>query len=255
MDFEVITIFPELLQQASPFGVTGRALEDGAWSLRCWNPRDFTNDSYRRVDDRPYGGGPGMVMMAEPLTRCIDELRRVRAAEKKSPLAVVHLSPQGEPLTQARARALAQGPGLVLLCGRYEAIDQRFLDAEIDEELSIGDFVVSGGELPALLLIDAVVRLLPGVLHDAGSAKQDSFGDGLLDCPHYTRPEVLDPGHRAGSVPPVLMSGNHHQIARWRRAAAVRATAQKRPDLLEAAREKGALTPDDLATLQSSCPD
>lgn len=289
MDFEIITIFPDLIEAVAPYGVVGRA---GEWApaplatssvlvgaggsvqpqapqaqaqvqaqaqqvsvqaqtrpiipensrrsdapryrLRCWNPRDFTHDNYRRVDDRPYGGGPGMVMLAEPLLRCVQAIRSTREAEGRPPLPLIHLSPQGQPLRQARARALAASPGAILLCGRYEAIDQRFLDAEVDEEISIGDFVVSGGELPAMLLLDAVVRLLPGVLNHDESATRDSFEDGLLDCPHYTRPEHL-PGLPAGvpaDVPAVLLSGNHREIERWRRERSREATAAKRPDLL-----------------------
>lgn len=246
MDFELISVFPELLTNVLPFGVTGRALADQRYRVRCWNPRDVTTDNYRRVDDRPYGGGPGMVMMAEPLARCLQTIRDKRREEGALPLPVACLSPQGAPLTQKKVQALSGGPGLILLCGRYEAIDQRFLDAQIDEEISIGDFVVSGGELPALLLIDAVVRLLPGVLNDAESAVQDSFVDGLLDCPHYTRPDVVD----GVPVPPVLLSGNHREIDRWRRRQSVLATLRKRPDMLERAREGGLLTPDDFQSLK-----
>jgi len=246
MDFEIISVFPELLEGILPFGVTGRALADQRYRVRCWNPRDVTTDNYRRVDDRPYGGGPGMVMMAEPLVRCLQSIRDKRGDEGADPLPVAYLSPQGAPLTQKRAQALSAGPGLILLCGRYEAVDQRFLDANVDEEISIGDFVVSGGELPAMLVIDAVVRLLPGVLNDADSAVQDSFVAGLLDCPHYTRPELVD----GVTVPPVLLSGNHREIDRWRRRQALLATCRKRPDLLERAREEGLLTPEDLRLLQ-----
>ncbi|MBA3479159.1 MAG: tRNA (guanosine(37)-N1)-methyltransferase TrmD [Lautropia sp.] len=246
MDFEVISVFPELIAGVLPFGVTGRALNEQRYRVRCWNPRDVTTDNYRRVDDRPYGGGPGMVMMAEPLGRCLEGIRRTRAQEGRPDLRVACLSPQGTPLSQQKAQALSEGPGLILLCGRYEAIDQRFLDAEVDEEISIGDFVVSGGELPALLLIDAVVRLLPGVLHDAESATQDSFVDGLLDCPHYTRPESVD----GVPVPSVLLSGNHRDIDRWRRRQSVLATLRKRPDLLEKARQEGRLTAEDFRDLE-----
>ena len=246
MDFEIISVFPELLTNVLPFGVTGRALSDHRYRVRCWNPRDVTTDNYRRVDDRPYGGGPGMVMMAEPLGRCLQAIRDKRQEEGAAPLAVAYLSPQGVPLNQEKAQALSGGPGLILLCGRYEAVDQRFLDAHVDEEISIGDFVVSGGELPALLLIDAVVRLLPGVLNDADSAVQDSFVDGLLDCPHYTRPETVD----GLTVPPVLLSGNHREIERWRRRQSLLATLRKRPELLERARQSGLLTQQDLQTLK-----
>ena len=249
MDFEVITVFPELVSSVLPYGVTGRALTGQRYRVRCWNPRDVTTDNYRRIDDRPYGGGPGMVMMAEPLTRCLQAIRSQRLAEAEeagASLRVVCLSPQGAPLTQARVKSISEGPGLILLCGRYEAIDQRFLDAHVDEEISVGDFVVSGGELPALLLIDAVVRLLPGVLNDTESAAQDSFVDGLLDCPHFTRPEVVD----GIPVPPVLLSGNHREIELWRRRQALLATLKKRPDLLERARREGRLSPLDDRTLE-----
>ena len=246
MDFEIISVFPELLTNVLPFGVTGRALADERYRVRCWNPRDVTTDNYRRVDDRPYGGGPGMVMMAQPLARCLQSIREKRQEEAAEPLRVAYLSPQGVPLTQDKVKAISAGPGLILLCGRYEAVDQRFLDAHVDEEISIGDFVVSGGELPALLLIDAVVRLLPGVLNDAESAVQESFVHGLLDCPHYTRPEVVDDT----PVPSVLLSGNHREIDRWRRRQSVLATLRKRADLLEKARRDGLLTAEDLRTLQ-----
>ena len=246
MDFEVITVFPDLISSALPFGVTGRALNEQRYRVRCWNPRDVTTDNYRRVDDRPYGGGPGMVMMAEPLARCLEAIRRTRNEEGSQALRVACLSPQGAPLTQRKVHDLSTGPGLILLCGRYEAVDQRFLDAHVDEEISIGDFVVSGGELPALLLIDAVVRLLPGVLNDAESAVQESFVDGLLDCPHYTRPETVD----GAPVPPVLLSGNHREIARWRRRRSLAATLLKRPDLLEKARREGGLSSEDCLDLQ-----
>ena len=290
MDFEIITIFPDLIEAIAPYGVVGRArqqppvgqqlpvaqqsgealpqgdLSQGerqplhpaspaedppvrssrvrhapdAYFLRCWNPRDYTFDNYRRIDDRPYGGGPGMVMLAEPLLRCLADLRGTRAREGRPPLPVIYLSPQGQHFSQSRAQRLAASSGAILLCGRYEAIDQRFLDAEVDEEISMGDFVVSGGELPAMLLLDAVVRLLPGVLNHGESAEQDSFADGapaqrLLDCPHYTRPEVLPPGLVGDvdpAVPAVLLSGNHRDIDQWRHARALEATCAKRPDLL-----------------------
>lgn len=246
MDFEIITIFPDLVEAAAPYGVVGRARND-AYFLRCWNPRDYTFDNYRRIDDRPYGGGPGMVMLAEPLLRCLQALRETRAREGRPPLPVIYLSPQGQHFSQPRARRLAESPGAILLCGRYEAIDQRFLDAEVDEEISMGDFVVSGGELPAMLLLDAVVRLLPGVLNHGESAEQDSFADGapaqrLLDCPHYTRPEVLPPGLVGDvdpAVPAVLLSGNHRDIDRWRHERALQATQRKRPDLLQPDRPAG----------------
>ncbi|MET0508447.1 MAG: tRNA (guanosine(37)-N1)-methyltransferase TrmD [Burkholderiaceae bacterium] len=230
MDFELITLFPEQTAAMAAIGVTGRALSSGSHRLRCWNPRDHADGPYRRVDDRPYGGGPGMVMLAEPLARCLAAIRAARAAVGKPSLPLIHLSPQGQRLDQGRVHLLAAGNGAILLCGRYEAIDQRFLDAEVDEEISIGDFIASGGELPALLLVDAVVRLLPGTLNDPDSALAESFSDGLLDHPHYTRPESFG----GVAVPPVLLSGNHAEIARWRRSEAEAATARKRPDLLAA---------------------
>lgn len=242
MDFEIITLFPEPLEAMAAVGVTGRALGTGtapaAHRLRCWNPRDHAEGNYRRVDDRPYGGGPGMVMMAEPLSRCLARIRAQRETDGAPPLPVIGLSPQGTPLTQRRVRALAGTAGAILLCGRYEAIDQRFIDREVDEEIAIGDFVVSGGELPALMLVDAALRLQPGTLNDPRSAEEESFAQGLLDCPHYTRPEVLD----GEAVPAVLLSGDHRAIAAWRRERALVATARRRPDLLEAAIADGRLT-------------
>lgn len=224
MRFDVITLFPEQFRQCLQIGVVGRAFERGLARLEAWNPRDFTHDNYRRIDERPFGGGPGMVMMADPLREC---LQAVRAADA-TPARTVYLSPQGRPFTQAKARELATQPRLILLAGRYEGVDQRFIDAHIDEEISIGDFVLSGGELPAAAVIDAVVRLLDGVLNDAESAVQDSFEDGLLDCPHYTRSEALG----TDGVPAVLLSGNHALIARWRRKQSLGRTWLKRPDLL-----------------------
>ena len=224
MRFDVITLFPELFDPFLKSGVTRRAYESGQVAVRLWNPRDFATGTYRRVDDRPFGGGPGMVMMADPLREC---LQAVRAADA-TPARTVYLSPQGRPFTQAKARELAAQPRLILLAGRYEGVDQRFLDAHVDEEISIGDFVLSGGELPAATVIDAVVRLLDGVLNDAESAVQDSFEDGLLDCPHFTRSEALG----TDGVPAVLLSGNHALIARWRRKQSLGQTWLKRPDLL-----------------------
>jgi len=246
MDFEVLTLFPDMVDQAARFGVIGRALERDIWRLRCWNPRDQALDAYRRVDDRPFGGGPGMVMLAEPLVASLLAMRTQRETEARAPARVIHLSPRGAPLTQARVAQLAAEPALALLCGRYEAIDQRLLDAEVDEEISVGDFVLSGGELPALSLIDAVVRLLPGVMNDAGSPLHDSFSDGLLEGPHYTRPEV----YRQVPVPEVLMSGHHARIERWRREESLRITAQRRPDLIAQARLAGRLSAQDEAFLK-----
>ncbi len=246
MDFDVITLFPEMVEHAARFGVVGRAIERELWRLRCWNPRDQATDAYRRVDDRPFGGGPGMVMLAEPLAATLRVIRAREEADRRSRSRVIHLSPRGAPLTQSRVAELAREPGLILLCGRYEAIDQRLLDAEVDEEVSMGDFVLSGGELPALALIDAVVRLLPGVMNDAGSPLHDSFSDGLLEGPHYTRPEVL-----AGvAVPEVLMSGHHARIERWRREESLRVTAARRPDLILRARESRLLSREDEAFLK-----
>lgn len=249
--FDVITLFPELFAPFQTVGVTRRAFETKAVDVRLWQLRDFAEGVYRRVDDRPFGGGPGMVMLVEPLVRCLSAIRADQQAGAAPCLPVVLFSPAGKPLTQQRVQQLAEGPGAVLVCGRYEGIDQRFIDAHVDEEVSLGDYVLSGGELPALTLIDAVTRLQPGVLHDAASHEQDSFSDGLLDCPHYSRPEVLDwpaDGNERdveAAVPPVLMSGHHAHIARWRREQQLRITAQRRPELIEAARARGELSKKD----------
>ena len=249
--FDVITLFPELFAPFQAVGVTRRAFETQAVDLRLWPLRDHADGAYRRVDDRPFGGGPGMVMLVEPLVRCLSAIRASQEAAASPALPVVLFSPAGRPLTQQRVQQLAQGPGAVLVCGRYEGIDQRFIDAHVDEEISLGDYVLSGGELPALTLIDAVARLQPGVLHDAASHEQDSFSDGLLDCPHYSRPEVLslpdaaDPAGAEAAVPPVLMSGHHAQIARWRREQQLAITARRRPELIEAARARGELSKQD----------
>ena len=223
MRFDVITLFPDFVRQAMGVGVVGRALEQGRVSLACWNPRDYTEDNYRRVDERPFGGGPGMVFKIDPLKRALADAR-----ERAGAAPVILMSPQGRRFDQDRAREFATLPGLVLVCGRYEGIDQRFVDRYVDDELSIGDFVLSGGELPALAVMDAVTRLLPGVLHTDASAIEDSFMDGVLDCPHYTRPEHAE----EGEVPSVLLSGNHAAIARWRRKQSLGATWLRRPDLL-----------------------
>ena len=227
MRIDVISLFPDFIAQCAAFGVTGRAVERGLLSLHAWNPRDHAEGNYRRVDDRPFGGGPGMVMLIDPLRASLAAAR----ADDPAPARVIYLSPQGAPLTQAKARELAGQERLVLLCGRYEGIDERFIEAEVDEELSIGDYVLSGGELAAAVVVDAVARLQPGALNDAESAEQDSFEDGLLDCPHYTRPVE----HALGTVPAVLMSGNHAEIARWRRQQSLLRTLQRRPDLLDEA--------------------
>jgi tRNA (guanine37-N1)-methyltransferase len=248
--FDVITLFPELFAPFQASGVTRRAFESKAVDVRLWSLRDFAEDNYRRVDDRPYGGGPGMVMLVEPLEKALAAIRAGQAAAGLAPTPVVLFSPAGTPLSQARVTALAQEPGAVLVCGRYEGIDQRFIDAHVDEELSLGDFVLSGGELPALALLDAVARLKPGVLNDAQSHVQDSFSDGLLDCPHYSRPEQMPDGR---AVPPVLLSGHHADIARWRRERQLEFTARRRPDLIAAARAAGRLSTSDerfLASLQ-----
>jgi tRNA (guanine37-N1)-methyltransferase len=238
MQFDVVSLFPEMFAALTQSGVTRRAFEQQRWGLSIWNPRDFTTDRHRTVDDRPYGGGPGMVMLARPLEATINAAK-ARQVEMGLPAPrVVFMSPQGKPLTHERVMALKDEPGLVILCGRYEAVDQRLLDRVVDEEISLGDFVLSGGELPAMALMDAVVRQLPGVLGDDASAVEDSFVNGLLDSPHYTRPEVYE----GEPVPPVLMKGNHAEIMKWRRQRALEATAAKRPDLLDKARGAGQLT-------------
>src|SRR5688500_17658927 len=228
MRIDVITLFPDFIAQCAAFGVTGRAGERGLISLHGWNPRDYAEGNYRRVDERPFGGGPGMVMLIDPLRASIKAVREADPTSAK----VIYLSPQGAPLTQAKVRELAGRERLVLLCGRYEGIDERLIQAEVDEELSIGDYILSGGELAAAVVIDAVARLQEGALNDAQSAAQDSFDEeGLLDCPHYTRPVE----HALGAVPEVLLSGNHAEIARWRRMQALGRTWLRRPDLLDEA--------------------
>ncbi len=228
MRFDIVSLFPEFVAQLAAHGVVGRAGERGLLSIHGWNPRDHAEGNYRRVDDRPFGGGPGMVMLIDPLRAT---LRAAREADP-APAKVIYLSPQGQRLTQAKVRELAAAPRLVLLCGRYEGVDERLLQAEVDEEISIGDYVLSGGELAAAVLVDAVARLQDGALNDAESAVQDSFeGDGLLDCPHYTRPVE----HEFGAVPEVLLSGNHAAIARWRRQQSLGRTWLRRPDLLDEA--------------------
>jgi tRNA (guanine37-N1)-methyltransferase len=238
MQFDVVSLFPEMFAALTQSGVTRRAYEQQRWGLSLWNPRDFTTDRHRTVDDRPYGGGPGMVMMAKPLEAAIGAAKQRQVALGLAAPRVVFMSPQGRPLTHERVMQLKDEPGLVLLCGRYEAVDQRLLDRVVDEEISLGDFVLSGGELPAMALMDAVLRQLPGVLGDDASAVEDSFVNGLLDSPHYTRPETYE----GVGVPPVLMGGNHAEIVKWRRQQMLAATARKRPDLLVKAREAGLLT-------------
>ena len=222
--FDCVTLFPDAFAAVSEFGVTRRAREEGLWSLALWNPRDFTTDNYRTVDDRPYGGGPGMVMLVEPLAKAIAAAKAAATGDAK----VVHLSPQGRVMDHAKVMQLSAETRLVLLCGRYEGVDERLIRAAVDEELSIGDYVLSGGELAAMVLIDAVVRQLPGALGDGTSAEQDSFVNGLLDCPQYTRPEVYE----GTAVPPVLMSGHHERIERWRLKQSLGRTWLRRPDLI-----------------------
>ena len=228
--YDVITLFPEMFAALTGSGITRRAIDRGLYALGFHNPRDFTSDPHRTVDDRPYGGGPDMVMLAEPLTQAIRAARAAQEAALGRSGRVIYLSPQGRRLEQQVVLELAAEPALVLLCGRYEGVDQRLIDREVDEELSLGDFVLSGGELPAMVLLDAIVRQLPGALNTAGSAQEDSFVDGLLDCPHYTRPERYEDE----PVPAVLLSGNHAAIRRWRLKQSLGRTWLRRPDLLGA---------------------
>lgn len=247
MQFDVVTLFPEMFAALTQSGITRRAFEQKRCELALWNPRDFTTDKHRTVDDRPYGGGPGMVMLAKPLEAAIFAAKDRQAKLIEKPPHVIYLSPQGKPLTHQRVMNFSQQSGLVLLCGRYEAVDQRLLDHYVDEEISLGDFVLSGGELPAMALMDAVIRQLPGVLHDDASAIEDSFVNGLLDCPHYTRPEMLDDQ----AVPAVLLGGNHAEIEKWRRQKSLQASLQKRPDLIVQARAAGLLSKADEKYLSS----
>jgi tRNA (guanine37-N1)-methyltransferase len=267
MRIDLVTLFPEMFSVVRDLGVTGRAHGNQLWSLHTHSPREYTEDVHRTVDDRPYGGGPGMVMMAEPLTRTLSAIRTQRDTHEqvtqqqvtqqqvtqqqvtheqvsREQAPVVLLSPIGKPFDQAQAQRLAQSPGAIFICGRYEGVDQRFIDQHVDEQWSLGDFVLSGGEIAALAMIDAAVRLLPGALNHGQSSAQDSFQDslsGLLDSPHYTRPESLN----GQSVPAVLLSGNHAHIARWRREQSLAITLAKRPDLIERARIRGLLTASD----------
>lgn len=225
MRFDLISLFPQMFQALTEFGITRRAFEKQLVTLNHWHPRDYTHDRHKTVDDRPFGGGPGMVMMYPPLQAAFEAIDKDLPATQ--PSHRVYLSPQGRPLTQAKLKALAKRPQLTLLCGRYEGIDERVLEHYIDEEISVGDFVVSGGELPAMMLMDGLIRLLPGALGHQASAQEDSFADGLLDCPHYTRPATV-----AGStVPSVLQSGDHAKIAQWRFCQQQQVTQKKRPDL------------------------
>src|SRR5690606_6650224 len=278
MRFDVISLFPELFSAVRDHGVTGRAHKQGLWSLRVWNPRDFTHDEHRTVDDRPYGGGPGMVMMAQPLEEAVQAAqadraawvnrvaqqdcgtetdRAGRAAYTAQPSGggapVWLMSPTGRRFDQRMAQELSEGQGVVLICGRYEGVDQRFIERCVTHEVSMGDFVLSGGEIPALAIMDSAVRLLPGALNDRESAQQDSFHDtltGLLDSPHYTRPEV----YQGESVPAELLSGHHANIALWRRRQSLALTQARRPDLIEAARKAGRLSKADEVFLASLKP-
>ena len=229
LQFDVVTLFPAMFDAVTESGVTGRARERGLYQFVAWNPRDFTANVHRTVDDRPYGGGPGMVMMAEPLDKALAAARQRQMSAGVEKPRLVHLTPQGKLLDHALVAELAREPGLVLLAGRYEGVDERLIERQAIEEISIGDYVLSGGELAAMVLMDSVVRQLPGALGDAESASQDSFVDGLLDHPHYTRPEVYE----GAAVPAVLLSGNHAVITRWRLKQSLGRTWQRRPDLLE----------------------
>lgn len=242
MRFDVLTLFPDIFKTVTENGITARARRRGLWSLNTWNPRDVTCDPHRTVDDRPFGGGPGMVMMAEPLAQTVDLIRRSGNTGR-----VVSFAPNGTRLTDKRVREfVSAGEDLILICGRYEGIDERFLSNYVDEVVSLGDFVLSGGELPACALIDAVVRQLPGAIKDL-SASDESFATGLLDAPHYTRPEVW----RGEAVPEVLLSGHHKNIARWSREESLRLTLRTRPDLITLANSSGLLTREDLKFLRS----
>jgi tRNA (guanine37-N1)-methyltransferase len=246
MRFDIITLFPELFAPFLNSGVTRRAYESGQVQVRLWDLRELGEGPYRRVDDRPYGGGPGMVMLAEPLLNCLERIR----SDRLDRAPVLLFSPLGRVLDHAAVSHWAASAGAILICGRYEGLDQRFIDAHVDAQISLGDFVLSGGEIAAMALLDAVARLQPGVLHDEGSHQQDSFNtqlDGLLDCPHYSRPEVW----RGQAVPAALTSGHHAQIAQWRRQQSLKLSAQQRPDLIERARSQGRLSKVDLAYLDS----
>ena len=245
MRFDVVTLFPELFDAFLATGVTRRAFESNAVEVHRWNPRDFSQGNYRRVDDRPFGGGPGMVMMVEPLVLAVQAIK----AQRQDEAPVVLFSPVGEPLRHAAVERWSHSAGAVLICGRYEGVDQRFIDGCVDQQISLGDFVLSGGEIAAMALLDAVARLQPGVLNDPGSHALDSFNpqlDGLLDCPHYTRPESWD----GAAVPAVLLSGHHEQIERWRREQRLKLTALHRPDLIAQARAAGSLSAKDEALLK-----
>ena len=225
MKFDVVTLFPEMVESVANIGVLGRAIKNGHIQLNSWNPRDYTTDKHRTVDDRPYGGGPGMLMKVQPLKLAIEDAKQAAPQSR-----VIYMSPQGKTVTQQDVIKLAEQPGLILIAGRYEGIDERIIETHVDEEWSIGDYVLSGGELPALVLIDAIARMIPGVLGDVQSALQDSFMQGLLDCPHYTRPEEID----GRTVPQVLLSGNHREIDRWRLQQSLGRSWLRRTDLIEA---------------------
>ncbi len=250
MRFDLVTLFPEMFSAITSWGVTGRAFEQGLVTLKTWNPRDYTTDARRTVDDRAYGGGPGMVMMAKPLEDTLNAVAADQTKTGKKAGPVILLSPQGERFNQKKAKYIKDLDTVTLLCGRYEAIDQRLVDRRVDEELSLGDFVVSGGEIPAMAVMDAVIRLIPGALGDADSVAQDSFMEGLLDCYHYTRPE----NYENLLVPDVLLGGHHAKIADYRRHQSLELTLKRRPDLIVQAREQGLLSAADeafLATLQN----
>ena len=242
MRFDVVSIFPEMFSAISAWGITGRALEQGLATIKTWNPRDYTTDTRKTVDDRAYGGGPGMVMMAKPLEDTLDAVAQDQGAQKGP---VILLSPQGERFNQKIASELLDLRSVTLICGRYEAIDQRLVERRVDRELSLGDFVVSGGEIPAMAVMDAVIRMIPGALGDADSVAQDSFMDGLLDCFHYTRPE----NYENLLVPDVLLGGHHAKIADYRRKQSLELTLKRRPDLIDQARQQGLLSSADEAYL------
>jgi len=247
MRFDIITLFPELFDAHFVHGVTRRAFESRQVDVRLWPLRDFGDAPHARVDDRPYGGGPGMVLLAQPLARALAAVRADRAEEAPAPL--VNFSPAGRLLRQELVAGFAAGQGAVLLCARYEGVDQRFIDAHVDVELSLGDYVLSGGDIAAIALVDAVARLMPGVLGDARSHEQDSFSAGLLDCPHYSRPEELAGAGSDARVPEVLLSGNHAAIARWRRDRSLALTAERRPELVELAQAAGLLDARDMSVV------
>jgi tRNA (guanine37-N1)-methyltransferase len=226
----VVTLFPEMFQALKDFGITSRAFHEAFVDLTLWNPRDFTSDTHRTVDDRPYGGGPGMLMMIEPLKKAIDAAKKAQMNKGIKDARVIHLSPRGLPLTHQKVMELSHASGLIFLASRYEGVDERLIESSVDEEISIGDYVLSGGELPTMVVMDAIIRQLPGVLGDDNSAIEDSFVNGLLDCPHYTRPEVYE----GSKVPDVLLSGNHARISAWRLQQSLALTKVKRPDLLAA---------------------